>query len=438
MSLQGPKTRQLYQQAESIIPYGVNSNFRYWGPEDTMVIARGEGAHIWDMDENRYIDYRLAFGPIILGHGYRQVIQNVQSAIADGTLFAWTTPLEVDVAQRIARMCKVDKVRLTNTGTEATMHTLRIARAHTGREKFIKFEGQYHGMCDYFLFSTASSPKGGLGSRRSPIPAQTSSGIPGGIRDYIIVLPYNDIERLEETVASKWGDLAAIFVEPVMGNAAGIMPQPGFLEKIRDLCDQYGIVMVMDEVKTGFRIAKGGAQEYFGVQADLVTYAKSMGNGFPIAAIAGKEEVMMTIQPGGVAHGGTYSGNVAGTAAAQATLEILENQPILESIFSCGQTLLDGIDQILTDAGIPHHMTGVPSMFGFILGTDELPQDFRAYCEGDDGLYERLAMQLIRNGVMPDADGREPWFLSYSHGEQVIEDTLTIFEDSVKEIKKSH
>lgn len=434
MSLQGEKTRMLYERASRVIPHGVNSNFRYWGTKDTLVISRGEGAYIWDMDDKRYIDYRLAFGPIILGHGYPSVVERVQEAIQGGTLFAWTTPLEIKVAERIARMCKVDKVRLTNTGTEATMHALRIARAYTGREKYIKFEGQYHGMADYFMFSTASSQKASLGSRRSPIPSAVTSGIPHDISKYVVVLPFNDFERLEETVEAKWGDLAAIFVEPLLGNMAGILPKPGYLEKIRQLCDRYGIVMVMDEVKTGFRIANGGAQEKFGVQADLVTYAKSMGNGFPIAAIAGKEQVMMTIDPGAVAHGGTYSGNVVGTAAADATLEILETEPILEEICQRGQQLREGIDKILTGAGIPHHMTGLPSIFGYVLGTDEEPYDFRTYADGDAQLYENIVMALVRNGVMPDADGREPWFLCHSHDEQIIADTLTIYEDTIREV----
>ncbi len=265
----------------------------------------------------------------------------------------------------------------------------------------------------------------------------TSSGIPAGIRDYVITLPYNDLERLEKTVKAKWGDIAAIFVEPLMGNSAGIMPQPGFLEGIRELCDEYGIVLVFDEVKTGFRIARGGAQEYFGIQADLATYAKSLANGFPLAAIAGKEEVMMTISPGQVAHGGTYTGNVAGAAAADATLELLESQPVLEDIFSCGGTLMQGISSILTDASIPHFITGVPSIFGFILGTDTEPEDFRAYCDGDEALYERLAVELIHRGVMPDADGREPWFMSYSHDEEVIHETLNVFEDAVRAVVNS-
>ncbi|MBM4467223.1 MAG: aspartate aminotransferase family protein [Chloroflexi bacterium] len=430
------QTHALFQKAKQVIPYGVNSNFRYWGDEHTLVVTRGEGAYIWDADENQYIDYRLGFGPVILGHGYPPVVERVAAAIRDGTIFAWMTPLEIQVAERVARMTGVDKVRLCNTGTEATMHALRIARAYTGRERFIKFEGQYHGVHDYVLFSTASTPPGTMGSRRSPVNVQLSSGIPEGISHYVINLPFNDFERLEETVEARWPDLAAIMVEPLLGNVAGILPQPGWLEEIRELCDYHGIVLIFDEVKTGFRIANGGAQEYFGVQADLATYAKAMGNGFPIAAIGGKESVMMVIEPGKVAHAGTYVGNVVGTAAANATLELLETQPVIETIFQRGQKLMDGIDDILTRAGIPHRVIGLPPIFGLILGTEEEPTDFRAYLEGDAALYERLAMALIERGVMPDSDGREPWFLCYSHGEQEIAETLTAFEDAVKSVKR--
>lgn len=435
MSLQGEKTKSLYARAEELMPYGINSNFRYWGPEDTLVITRGAGPYIWDADEKKYIDYRLGFGPVILGHSHPAVVRRVQEAITGGTIFAWMTPAEIELAERLTRICKVDKVRLTNTGTEACMHALRVARAYTGREKFIKFEGNYHGMNDYFLFSTASSQAKSMGSRRSPIPAVVSSGIPKGLSEYVIVLPFNDFERLEATVRARWGEIAAIIVEPLMGNCAGILPTPGYLELMRKLCTEYGIVMIMDEVKTGFRIANGGAQEYFNIQADLVTYAKALGNGFPIAAIAGREDVMMTIHPGQVAHGGTYTGNVVGTAAALATLEVLEEQPIIEYIFTRGKKLMEGIDEILTEAGIPHHMTGLPSIFGFILGTDREPLDFRDYCEGDDSLYEKLVYALIHRGVMPDGDGREPWFLCYTHDDPVIDETLNIFNDAVKSIK---
>jgi glutamate-1-semialdehyde 2,1-aminomutase len=436
MSMQGTETHALFERAKAVMPHGVNSNFRYWGDDDTLVIKRGEGTYIWDADGKRYIDYRLGFGPIILGHAYPEVVKRVQEAIQDGTVFAWTTPNEIELCERITQMCKVDKVRLTNTGTEATMHALRIARAYTGREKFIKFEGQYHGMNDYFMFSTASSQLKALGSKRSPINSPVTSGIPKGINHYIINLPFNDFERLEETIAAGWGDIAAIFIEPILGNAAGIMPLPGFLEKIRELCDKYGIVMVFDEVKTGFRVANGGAQEYFKIQADLVTYAKALGNGFPIAAIAGKEEVMMTVQPGAMAHGGTYSGNAVGTAAAIATLELLESQPIIETIQKRGTALITGIGEILTEAGIPHSVTGVPSIFGINLGFDEEPHDFREYFKGDGELYESLAFELIKRGVQPDGDSREPWFLCYSLSEADVDETLNIFNDSVKAVKK--
>lgn len=434
MALQGEKTKQLFERASKVIPYGVNSNFRYWGEEDTLVISRGEGAYIWDVDGRKSIDYRLGFGPVILGHAYPAVNQKVQQAVEDGTLFAWTTPLEIEVAETICEMCNVDKVRLTNTGTEATMHALRIARAHTGREKFIKFEGQYHGQVDYFMFSNASVPLASVGSRRNPIDVPMTSGIPKDIVKYVINLPYNDGDRLEREVKAHWGEIAAIVVEPIMGNMASIMPKDGFLETIRALCDQYGIVMIMDEVKTGFRIARGGAQEFFGIQSDLVTYAKAMGNGFPIAAIAGKEEVMMTISPGEMAHGGTYSGNGVGVAAASATLDILKREPVHDTINKHGKMLMSGIGEILNDAGVPHVVTGVPSMFGYVVGTQEDPADMRGYHKGDFELYERLAMALIERGVQPDADGREPWFLCYSLSEGDVAHTFEVFEDALKEV----
>ncbi len=437
MSMQGPQTKALFEKARQYIPYGVNSNFRYWGDDDTLVIQRGQGAYIWDADGKRYIDYRLAFGPIILGHAHPKVNQAVAEAIQNGTLFAWTTPYEISLAERIVRLTGVDKVRLTNTGSEATMHALRIARAYTNREKFIKFEGQYHGQVDYFMFSTASSPARALGSRRSPISSPTTSGIPRDIHKYVINLPFNDFEAVERTVKDKWGDIAAIVVEPLLGNAAGILPEPGFLEHLRKLCDEYGIVLIFDEVKTGFRIANGGAQEYFGVRADLVTYAKAMGNGFPIAAIGGKEEVMMTVQPGATAHGGTYSGNVAGAAAADAVLAILETEPVIETIWQRGEALMKGIDQILSDAGIPHVVTGLPPIFSIMLGSDEAPKDFRGYLQTDGELYEAIAMELIARGVMPDSDGREPWFLCAALSEDDVAETLNVFSDAVKAVKKA-
>ena len=429
------KNKRFFEQSQRVIPFGVSSNFRYWGDEQNIAIDRAEGAYIWDMDGNRYIDYRLGFGPVILGHGHPVVVDRVTEAIKGGTIFALSHELELRVAEQLVEMCPgVDQVRFANSGGEATMHALRIARSHTGREKIIKFEGQYHGMYDYMLFSTVSSPSGALGHRRSPIPAPTSSGIPKCIHELVIPLPYNDFEALERTVKQAWGDVAAIIVEPILGNLAGTMPQPGWLEHIRALCDEYGVVMIVDEVKTGFRVAPGGAQELLGVQGDLATYAKAMGNGFPIAAIGGRREVMSSVGPGRTAQGGTYCGNVVGTAAAQATLEIIAEGQALKTIETRGTALMEGIHDILNDAGFAHRILGVPSMFGITFGEEE-PVDFRSWLALDHGLYTSIMMALLRRGAMPDPDGGEPWFLCATLTEKDIEDTLTYFSEAVDEVK---
>jgi glutamate-1-semialdehyde 2,1-aminomutase len=431
------QTRALFQRAKAVMPYGVSSNFRYWDDDTTAVIARAEGAHIWDADGNRYIDYRLAFGPIILGHADRRVNERVAQAMAHGTLFAHTHPLEIEVAERMVRMCPgVEKVRFANSGTEATMHALRLARAHTNREKIVKFEGGYHGFHDYLLFSTAMTPDGSLGSRRSPISAPNTSGIPGALRDLCLNVPFNDPEALERTVRAKWGEVAAIIVEPIAGNMGALMPEQGFLELIRQLCDEYGIVMIMDEVKTGFRLARGGATEYFGVKGDLMTYAKSLANGFPLAAIGGSNEVMSTIEPGRVAQGGTYCGNAVGTAAAAATLEVLETTDALDQINARGGRLRQGLGDILTEAGMEHSLHGVPGMFSFFLEPKGPVKDYRDVMRANLEKSERLALALRERGVEYEPDPREPWFFSAAHSDQDVDDTLNALNDAVKEIKK--
>lgn len=436
MPTSGTKTQELFDRAKHVMPWGVSSNFRYWGDRQTPVIVRGQGAHIYDADGNRYIDYRLAFGPVVLGHGDRRVLDRVTEAAAQGTLYAHTHPYEISVAERLTRMCPgVEMVRFANSGAEATMHALRVARAHTGREKIVKFEGAYHGSYDYVLFSTATATAGSLGARRSPIPVVMSSGIPRALHDLIVVLPYNDFDALERTVKAGWGDLAGIIVEPIAGNHASVMPEPGWLELIRKLCDEHGIVMIMDEVKTGFRIAKGGATEYFGVKGDLMTYAKSIANGFPMAAIGGSREVMMTIEPGDTAHAGTYCGNVVGTAAADATLEIIETTDALDTIAKRGQRLKEGIGEVLSEAGIDHVVLGPPQMPSFVLGTSTPPKDYRAVMDTDLHLYEKVAGAMRDRGVEYEPDPREPWFLCEAHSEADVDETLNALNDAVKEAK---
>ncbi len=434
MRLNQTKSQQLFRKAKQYIPYGVNSNFRYWGEEGTPIMARGAGAYVWDADDNRFVDYRLGFGPVILGHAHPIVTQRVAEAIQNGVLFAATTPIEIELAERFTRMTGMDKVRLSNTGSEANMHALRIARAYTGREKFIKFEGNYHGNFDYVMFSGPTANAKLLGSRGRPHRLSATEGMPAAIRNYMISLPYNDSEMLERALIQHSSEVAAVVLEPIMGNVACILPDPAWLHRVRARCDELGIVLIFDEVKTGFRLANGGAQEYFGIRADLAAYAKAMGNGFPISAVAGRAEIMAVVEPGRVAHGGTYCGNVVAATAAATTLEIIETQPVIDTIFANGRRLMTGIGEILGRRGVPHVVTGVPSMFSVLLGKEEAPTDYRSYSEFDAELFGLLGGELIRQGVLVDDDPREPWFMSYSHDAAVIDETLNRVEDAVNAV----
>jgi glutamate-1-semialdehyde 2,1-aminomutase len=416
------------------IPLGVNSNFRFWGEGITPYVSKAKGAYLWDVDGNRYIDYRLAFGPIILGHAYDEVNSKVHEEIDRAVLCAMTSELEVDVAEMIVEMCPcVELVRLACSGTEATMHALRIARAYTGREKVIKFEGMYHGFQDYTLFSTYA-PAEVYGNINNPIPIPASSGIPKIINNLIITLPFNNREVLEKILRRVGYDVAAIITEPCLGNCAAIEPEPGFLEFIRQKCDEYGIVFILDEVKTGFRIARGGAQEYYHLKPDMATYAKALGNGYPMAAFGGKKEIMDVIGKG-VAQGGTYTNNKPGVAAAYATLKLIKDKPILEKIASRGKRLMQGFEKIFKEAGIPACVNGYPAMLSFAVGADHVTAQ-RDWQETERDYYLRLVEYAIEHGVMPDHDPREPWFLCYSHTDADIDETLNVMADAVKNVRR--
>ncbi|MFP4179332.1 MAG: guanitoxin biosynthesis PLP-dependent transaminase GntE [Spirochaetaceae bacterium] len=428
----GTKSRGMYDRARKVIPAGVNSNFRYWGEEETLVHKNAQGAYIWDQDDNKYIDYRLAFGPVVLGHAYPDVVERVKSALDRGNAFAMTTEYEISVAEKVAQMTGVDMMRFANSGTEATMHAIRIARAYTGREKILKFEGHYHGFQDYTLWNTYP-PLSGAGYRRSPLKIPQGSGIPHMIGNLVESIPYNDEELLEIRIRDNWQDLAAVIFEPIMGNTAAIMPQKGFIDKIRKLCDKYNIVMIMDEVKTGFRIAPGGAQEYFNVKADMVTYAKALGNGFPVAAIGGKREIMGEIGPGMIAQGGTYAGNIVSASAADATLDVIAGGA-LKKVEAHGKKLIDGISKVFNDRGVPFKILGPPAMFGVVLTDQDEVKEYRDWAVSDHARYEQVILKLFEKGVMPDKDAREPWFVSASHSDADADTTLNAFEDSVKEV----
>jgi glutamate-1-semialdehyde 2,1-aminomutase len=395
------------------------------------VASRAEGGYIWDADGNRYVDYRLGFGPVILGHADPRVNEAVKAAIDDGNVYALTTEREIRVAEKIVELCPaVETVRFANSGTEATMHAIRVARAYTGREKALKFEGAYHGMHDYALWSTSSSLTAMMGSRRSPIPVAASSGIPKAIYDLVITLPFNDFDALERTVKQSGHDIACIITEPMLGNLGSIEPVPGFMDHIRALCDAHGIMFILDEVKTGFRVAPGGAQEAYGYRPDLATYAKSLGNGFPIAAFGGKREVMDVIGQG-VAHGGTYGANTVAAAAAEKTLEIISATDALKTTADRGKQLQKGLSDILESYSVPYSFSGHPSMFG-VHFNEKTPHDYRDWSDGKQGVYDQVLEHLIEEGSMPDPDSREPWFLCEAHTEADIAYTLEGFEKAVK------
>jgi len=435
MNIPFEKSRALQRRAQKVMPLGVNSNFRYWGDGVTPYMERAKGGYLWDVDGNQYIDYRMAFGPIILGHAYDEVNAKVKEEIDLGTLAAMTTELEVEVIEKIVAMCPgVEMARLACSGTEATMHAVRVARAYTGREKLIKFEGMYHGFQDYTLWSTYA-PVEAYGNPRSPIPVPSSSGIPKPLHDLIITLPFNNPDVLEQILKSVGEQVAAIIAEPCLGNCGAILPEKGFLQFIRKQCDKYGIVFILDEVKTGFRIANGGAQEYYRIKPDLATYAKALGNGYPVAAFGGRKEIMGIIGHG-VSQGGTYTNNKPGVAAAWATLNLLQTQPILKTIEKRGRRLMDGISAIFKEAGVPHCMNGYPAMFTYAVGVEKVT-DQRSWNESDKDYYLALIDALIERGVMPDHDAREPWFLCYSHSDADIDKTLEVFRTAVQAVKRS-
>ncbi len=433
MGLQGAETSGWFRRARAALVNGVSSQFRYWGDDDTLVIDRGEGAYVYDMDGIRYIDYQLGFGPVILGHGDPRVAEAVARAAADGTTFAMTQRREVEAAEKVKGAIPwVEALRFTNTGTEATMHAIRLARGVTGRDTVLKFEGQYHGVHDYVLYSTAGANPGSLGSRHRPVRLASSSGIPEMISTVVEVLPYNDLELTERLFRRAGHQIAAVLVEPMMGNAFGIMPAPGFLEGLRRLCDEHGALLLFDEVKTGFRVGLAGAQGLFGVTPDVATFAKAMGNGFPVAAIAGRGRAIEAWSQGGIAQAGTYSGNGVSVAAAIATIDALATGEPYERIGKAGTTLMSGIGTICAERGLPAHVVGHPSMFGIFFG-EEAPVEFRDAAKHDEDLYATVIRGMIRRGVMPVDDAREPWFLCSALTDEDVAETLTAFEAAVAE-----
>jgi glutamate-1-semialdehyde 2,1-aminomutase len=422
---------ELYRRASRTMPGGTDSNFRAWG-EDTVYLDRGRGGRIWDVDGNEFIDLRMGYGPVILGHGDARVDDYVAERMRMGVSFSLTTEDEVRATELVCELSGwADMARLTVSGTEATMHTMRLARGFTGRNKIVKFEGQYHGVHDYALISVLPNDVAELGDRDNPVRLAWGRGIPEAVADTIIPAPYNDLDFLRRLFEAQGDDIAAVIVEPVLGNAQGILPRPGFHEGLRALTEEFGILLIFDEVKTGFRFARGGAAEYFGIRPDLASYAKAMGNGYPAAAFAGRREIM-SLLPDKVSHGGTYAGNRVAAAAATRTLEIIRDTDALDTVRRVGQRIQDGVHEVANSKGLAHVFTGHPSMFG-VMFAEEIPTDYRGWASTDHDLYDLVAGGMIARGAMPEPDSREPWFICEAHAESdTIDQVVTIFEESLE------
>jgi glutamate-1-semialdehyde 2,1-aminomutase len=423
---------EMYERASKRLPGGANSNFRAWG-EDTIYLDRGKGAEVWDLDGNNYVDLRMGYGPVILGHGDPRVDDYVNERMRDGVSFSLTTEDEV---QAIELLCEVsgwvEMARMTVSGTEATMHAMRVARAFTGRDKIVKFEGQYHGVHDYALISVTPNDMADLGDEDNPVALTYGRGIPQAITKTVIPARYNNIEFLRRLFEREGNDIAAVIVEPIMGNAQAILPQPGFHQAVRELTKEFGILLIFDEVKTGFRIARGGAAEYFGVQPDLATYAKAIGNGYPAAAFGGRRDVMSML-PDHVSHGGTYAGNRVAAAAAVKTLSILRDTSALDTIRFTGERIQDGLREVLNPKGLPYSFTGVPAMFG-IFFAEHAPNEYRDWAKSDHELYDAVAVRMHVRGAMPEPDSREPWFVCEALAQgDLVDRVVTAFEGALDE-----
>ncbi len=410
---------QLMAEAHQHMPQGVAENYRYWGDDRTVFVESSKGCWLTDCDGKRYVDFRLGYGPIILGYRDERVDQAVIEQITQrGTLSGFATELDTEVVKQIKAMCpNVEKMRFANSGTEAVMGAVRTARGYTKRDRVVIVEGGFHGLYDEMMWKSDIEqwdPKGTVPPSVIPF----GGGIPATARNLVDLIVLNDTEMLEALFAKRGEQIACVVLEPIIGNAGSISATQAWLQRLRDLCTEYGTMLIIDEVKTGFRVAKGGAQELYGIYADLTSYAKAMGNGYPVAAFGGRAEVMDVVgsNRGGVVHGGTYTGNLVALSAAHATLKILSDTDALNTVNRVGNQIQDLLGRVFTAAGIEYAFAGPPAMLG-IHFTPNVPTNYRDWRITNSDLYRAFAWKLIDYGVMLEPDSREPWFFCEAHSE---------------------
>jgi glutamate-1-semialdehyde 2,1-aminomutase len=422
------RSKELFERAQQSIPGGVNSPVRAFKSVGgtPVFIKKAQGAYLYDVDGKRYIDFINSWGPMILGHAYPPVTDAITRQAQDSTSFGTPTELEVEMAELIKSMApNVDLVRMVNSGTEACMSALRLARGYTGRNKFIKFEGCYHGHADAFLV------KGGSGMATLNI--QTVPGVTAGISVDTLTAPYNDLHAVESLVTYNKGEIAAIIIEPVAGNMGCILPLPGYLEGLRTICDREGIVLIFDEVMTGFRLAAGGAQQRLGIQADLVAYGKVIGGGLPVGAFGGRREIMQMIAPlGNVYQAGTLSGNpIAMTAGYTLLKELKDNSTIYKELEEKGSYLKEGINTVLQQQQIHYRINQIGSMISVHFSNHDI-KDFQMASLADIPMFNRYFHHMLDQGIYLPPSAYESWFLSnaltYEDLDETIRATGSFFE----------
>ena len=407
---------QLMQEALNLMPQGVAENYRFWG-DRTIFVDNAKGCTITDCSGNQYIDFRLGYGPIILGYCdpriNEAVIKNMTNIC---TLTGFATPLEIEVAKQLKKMCpSIEKIRYANSGTEAVMAAIRTARAYTKRSRVVIFEGCFHGLYDELMWKS-DLENWDYNITTAPNIVPFGAGTPDNSKNLIDILSFNDFDQIENIFTEKGSEIACVLLEPIIGNAGSLAADTKWLQLVRNLCTKYGSLLIIDEVKSGFRVAKGGAQELYNIYGDISVYAKAIANGFPIAIFGGKANIMDCIGSfkGGVSHGGTYTANIIGLSAAYTTMKILDETDAFDVIMETGNKIIEILKKVFTKANIPHIITGPSSMFG-IHFTEKMPEKYRDWKRTKHSLYEKFAWNLIDNGILVEPDSREPWFICESH-----------------------
>lgn len=428
MSYNITKSKELFERAQRSIPGGVNSPVRAFKSVGgtPLFMTRAKGAYMYDADNNRYIDYINSWGPMILGHAYEPVVNAIQEKALKSTSFGAPTELEIEMAELIISMApNVDMVRMVSSGTEACMSALRLARGYTGRNKFIKFEGCYHGHADAFLVKA--------GSGVATFNIQTVPGVTAGVSMDTLTAPYNDLAAVQQLVADNKGEIAAIIIEPVAGNMGCIIPTDEFIKGLRTICDQEGIVFIFDEVMTGFRLASGGAQERLGINADLVTYGKVIGGGMPVGAFGGKKEIMQHIAPlGNVYQAGTLSGNPIAMIAGYTMLKTLKDDPsIYKSIDEKTAYLHQGLDEVLSKGNTPYVINRYGSMIS-VHFSDKPVNNFTDAASANNALFNKFFHAMLEAGVYLPPSAFETWFISNALSMEDIDATVAAVKSNLK------